>query len=356
MKPPSTQWLSHPLLTAIEDPLEEWLDRMQVCRLSGGEVLAHRGEPALTYDLLVEGILRLTQESKGAAKLARLLSAPSTVADAEVLQDVRLLTDVTAVTESTIVRIPRTLFLQLIQTSPGFALAHAKALSTHLCLAAHAELESFASLDQRLASLLLAYTEAFSLRGGHRHITLPVTTAELARNLGVTRRGLIPAISRWREKGVISRTEHGELLIRDQARLADAAATIFGARHVRLGHLPASLGRPFEEKVPVLEVLEAPDGKLYTPRALLDELVVGREPRCALTLRDSAVSARHCRVFWGATGNRIWVEDLESQGGTWLDGRRVTRRAVLKEGAVLRVGATSLRISRSSAAGVAHAA
>ncbi len=49
----------------------------------------------------------------------------------------------------------------------------------------------------------------------------------------------------------------------------------------------------------------------------VDELVIGRDPECALRLDHGKVSLRHCRVF--RSGDRILVEDLDSARGTAIN-------------------------------------
>lgn len=61
-------------------------------------------------------------------------------------------------------------------------------------------------------------------------------------------------------------------------------------------------------------------GSLPTP------FVVGRDPECDVILPDSSVSRRHLRVT--AAPNGLFVEDMGSSNGTWLDGKRVNREIV----------------------------
>jgi Zn-dependent protease len=72
---------------------------------------------------------------------------------------------------------------------------------------------------------------------------------------------------------------------------------------------------------------------------LLGEVTIGRGPDCTIVLPDPAVSRRHARISQSA------VEDLGSLSGTYLDGRRVTGRAPLHDGARLRLGDTELVVA-----------
>ena len=71
--------------------------------------------------------------------------------------------------------------------------------------------------------------------------------------------------------------------------------------------------------------------------------MIGRAQSCQLCLPCELVSDRHCRVFRGATGSRFWIEDLDSESGTWVNGKRV-RRAVLREDDLIAVGSIQLRV------------
>ena len=71
--------------------------------------------------------------------------------------------------------------------------------------------------------------------------------------------------------------------------------------------------------------------------------VIGRNGACALALvGDDEVSARHARLF--VQDRRLLLEDLGSTNGTWLNGVRLLAPTPLREGDVLRVGQTELRL------------
>jgi hypothetical protein len=72
-------------------------------------------------------------------------------------------------------------------------------------------------------------------------------------------------------------------------------------------------------------------------------IVVGRDPASGIRLDgDEFASGRHARIDPVADG--VWVEDLGSTNGTFVNGERVTGRQALEPGDVLRVGETELRL------------
>jgi pSer/pThr/pTyr-binding forkhead associated (FHA) protein len=79
------------------------------------------------------------------------------------------------------------------------------------------------------------------------------------------------------------------------------------------------------------------------PRALASTVVinalpcvVGRDPECDRLIDDPAASRRHC-AFTLRQG-RIWVEDLGSLNGTFLNGTRLHSAQPLAAGDRLNLG------------------
>ena len=74
-------------------------------------------------------------------------------------------------------------------------------------------------------------------------------------------------------------------------------------------------------------------------------LTIGRSPDNAATLDDDDfASARHARVETQRDG--VWILDLGSTNGTWVNGERMDGRHRLREGDVVRIGQTELRFER----------
>lgn len=72
-------------------------------------------------------------------------------------------------------------------------------------------------------------------------------------------------------------------------------------------------------------------------------VTVGRGGQNDLVLTgDEFASARHARIE--ARPDGVWVQDLESTNGTYVNGARVIGAQLLAPGDVLRVGETDLRI------------
>ena len=75
-------------------------------------------------------------------------------------------------------------------------------------------------------------------------------------------------------------------------------------------------------------------------------VTVGRAAQNDLVLEgDEFASARHARIE--ARGDGVWVQDLDSTNGTYVNGTRVVGAQRMDAGDVLRVGETDLRVEES---------
>jgi predicted component of type VI protein secretion system len=92
-----------------------------------------------------------------------------------------------------------------------------------------------------------------------------------------------------------------------------------------------------------LRVVDPPQHKNRT-YALADELTVGRAGGCGVALEDTTVSQLHARIF--QRDGRIWVEDLGSTNGTFVNRKKVSAPVPLRRGDRLQVGTTVMELSK----------
>jgi pSer/pThr/pTyr-binding forkhead associated (FHA) protein len=92
-----------------------------------------------------------------------------------------------------------------------------------------------------------------------------------------------------------------------------------------------------------LRVVDPPDqrGKVYD---LGDELTVGRAAGCQIPLDDTYVSQLHARVF--RRDGQLYVEDLGSTNGTYLNRKKVSGPMAIRRGDRLQIGKVVLEVSR----------
>ena len=76
------------------------------------------------------------------------------------------------------------------------------------------------------------------------------------------------------------------------------------------------------------------------------ELIFGRSIDCDITLEDSHVSRRHTKVY--KENNTIWVEDLNSTNGTYINGERIQSKTKLSETDVLYIGLFTFSLGETS--------
>jgi hypothetical protein len=70
------------------------------------------------------------------------------------------------------------------------------------------------------------------------------------------------------------------------------------------------------------------------------EMVIGREPACALWIESPYASRRHARIELRPDGP--WYFDLGSHNGSLINGRRATRPTPLRNGDVVAIGDITL--------------
>jgi hypothetical protein len=89
-------------------------------------------------------------------------------------------------------------------------------------------------------------------------------------------------------------------------------------------------------------VLEGPGLRAGTTFEVSASTVLGRDRSSGIHLDgDEFASARHARI--DPRGDGVWVEDLGSTNGTFVNGERIAAER-LTSGDVLRVGQTELRL------------
>lgn len=94
----------------------------------------------------------------------------------------------------------------------------------------------------------------------------------------------------------------------------------------------------------VLDVLEPADraGQRFD---IGDELTIGRSPASGVaTTYDMYSSTTHARLFH--QDGRIYVEDLGSTNGTYVNSERITKPTRLGRGDLLQVGGTVFQVAR----------
>lgn len=76
-----------------------------------------------------------------------------------------------------------------------------------------------------------------------------------------------------------------------------------------------------------------------------DELTIGRAPGCGVPMTDDIyASTVHARLY--RQKDQLWVEDLGSTNGTYVNSEKITQARRLGKGDVLQAGSTVFEVTR----------
>jgi len=119
-----------------------------------------------------------------------------------------------------------------------------------------------------------------------------------------------------------------------------------GHRNRSGSHYCRRCGIAFEKGFPPRAVLALLKGRRqWAQRVITNRIVqIGRGGFCDILLSDPLVSEKHARVVY--SNGSFWIEDLGSRNGTYVNGRRIERRSVLRDGYLVRVGTSMLRFEQ----------
>jgi hypothetical protein len=83
-------------------------------------------------------------------------------------------------------------------------------------------------------------------------------------------------------------------------------------------------------------------GRVYN---LDDEVTVGRSPGCGVAMPgDIYTSTLHARLF--RRNDQLWIEDLGSTNGTYVNSEQISQAARLSKGDRLQIGSTVFEVAR----------
>ena len=74
-----------------------------------------------------------------------------------------------------------------------------------------------------------------------------------------------------------------------------------------------------------------------------NKLLIGRAEECDVRPLSEDVSRRHAAIHVGPV--EVWVEDLGSRNGTFVNGVRITEKVRVSDGDLVRVGVLELKVS-----------
>jgi len=81
----------------------------------------------------------------------------------------------------------------------------------------------------------------------------------------------------------------------------------------------------------------------------MPQFLIGRDPRCNLRPSNESVSKLHCAIIHKKSG--LYVRDLKSTNGTFINNDRISGEIKVKDGDLLRVGPLVLAVKIQADAG-----
>jgi hypothetical protein len=78
---------------------------------------------------------------------------------------------------------------------------------------------------------------------------------------------------------------------------------------------------------------------------IVDQVVLGSDPAVSHLVfeNDREIASKHCRMF--LEGGRLYLQDLASPQGTFLNGVELTSKQCIEEQDILKIGRTEMRIT-----------
>jgi len=90
-------------------------------------------------------------------------------------------------------------------------------------------------------------------------------------------------------------------------------------------------------------------GQTYDLKA--EKTTVGRLPDNAFQIPEPSVSSHHCEIT--LRGSDLYVRDLDSTNGTFINGERI-KEGIVKPGQILRLGMVDMRLETGDAQPIAQ--
>jgi DNA-binding CsgD family transcriptional regulator len=88
-------------------------------------------------------------------------------------------------------------------------------------------------------------------------------------------------------------------------------------------------------------VMRGVSPEVWSRRIKARKQIIGRSRQCEIQVHDEQVSRRHAKI-WERSG-AVFVRDLDSRNGTFVNGKQITRCALLS-GKILRIGDVSFEV------------
>ncbi len=336
-------WLQNPIFAAMgKDACQVLVQRYAGVEFKAKSVVACCGQAADRLFILLDGNARIFhQTADGREAIVKLLRAPMVFGDIELFHNIPLLENVAAQSDILLSTIPVADYLELLEQYPKAMLEHLRHMAAAFCVAAKNERQVFAPLEQKIANLLISFAHYFgSTEEDGVLIKWPLSQQEIAKSLGTVRRSVANVLLDFKKQRLIdSRGQY--VMILNPHKLEEIALPIQNSFCYYMGIPLDELAHQDRLTEAEIEIVSGPGSMAGRRYAVEDELTIGSAAPSKLILPDDLVSQIHCRVFRSATGSRFWLEDLESDNGTFINDKPVAR-GVVRNNDLLKVGSIKM--------------
>jgi len=139
-------------------------------------------------------------------------------------------------------------------------------------------------------------------------------------------------------------------VVRPLQLLIMVVAVLFFARVLRVAQLQTKSITPDAARrsrrksatlaLSIIEPLDRADERIEVSPSV----VIGRSPECDLAITDTFLSSRHAR--FSADGGDLFIEDLGSTNGSYVNQERVVTRTQLERGDIVQTGGVLFEVVR----------
>lgn len=215
----SGHWYRH-----LPAPLQHsLLASARVRQLAAGQVLFKRGDPPCGLYAVLDGSLRISAvNEQGKEALLSLAQAPLWFGEIAVFDGLPRTHDACAVGPCTLLQVPQSAMLQLLEQSPAYWRDMALLMSQKLRLTfINIEQLSLMPASVRVAHRLWMIAEGYGEIDGSRRV-VQLAQEDLAAMLGVSRQTTNGVLKELQEQGIV-RLGYGEIEILEVGRLREMA-------------------------------------------------------------------------------------------------------------------------------------
>ena len=221
---------SHAPAAAIED-----LAKVTVVRnYQREQELWRAGDPAGSFSVIYSGLVKIVRPlPNGREAIVGLFGPRESVGDVAVLQGIAFPAGAIVCSASAVLlQIARNELLDQMKRHPGLALSINQSMGDRVHLL-HEKIQilSAGGVDARLSSLLLDLAERFGDEFEDDTVVIPIALSrqDLANLVSTTLETAIRTMSRWQKAGIVETNADG-FVLRDMAKLREAASSVLGPR------------------------------------------------------------------------------------------------------------------------------